>query len=95
MKRSNYFYAFLLLGIFALIIYGFLIQFWLMVGLIAFSCVFNFVIFLVKTKVDLPAATGKSAEEPVDFYNTGTRSTYYKTDYDTNYSTGRKVANAD
>lgn len=95
MKRSNNFYAFLLLGIFALIIYGFLIHVWLMIGLIAFSSVFNFVFFLVKTKVNIPAVNEKTAEEPIDFYNTGTRNTYYKTDYNIDYTAGRKVANAD
>lgn len=81
MKKSDYFYSVLLLGILALIIYGFQNYFWIMAALIAFSSVFSFVVFLVQTKIKLPAANQNAASEPIDFYKAGTRTTYYQTDY--------------
>ncbi|MVN21060.1 hypothetical protein [Mucilaginibacter arboris] len=96
MKRSNYFYASLLLGMLALIVYGFINYFWMMAGLIAFSSVFSFVVFLVQTHIKSPAANAEHQEEPIDFYKTGTRTTYYNTSTDTTYATGaRKAVNAD
>ncbi|MGI4021513.1 MAG: hypothetical protein ACRYFA_08415 [Janthinobacterium lividum] len=88
MKKSNYFYTFLLLGILAVIIYGFLNYFFVMVGLIAFSSVFSFVVFLVQTRVDVSAINENSEEKPIDFYKVNTRTTYY-------VSEQRKQANAD
>jgi hypothetical protein len=77
MKRIDYFYASIILGILALIVYGFLNYFGMMVGLIAFSSVFNFVVFLIKTKSTVPVAKETVAEKPIDFYTVGTRTTYY------------------
>lgn len=80
MKRSYYFYSIVLLGMLALIVYGFLNYFWMMAALIAFSTVFNFVFFLVQTKVKQSAANENYADKPIDFYKTGTRTTYYYTE---------------
>jgi preprotein translocase subunit SecY len=88
MKRSDYFYTFLLLGTIALIVYGFLNFFWTMVGLIALSSVFSFVVFLVQTRVKLPVANENFGEQPIDFYKTDTRTTYYMPEQ-------RKQANAE
>lgn len=88
MKRSDYFYTFLLLGILAAIVYGFINYFFVMIGLIAFSSVFSFVVFLVQTRVDLSAIDENAEEKPIDFYKVNTRTTYYVTDH-------RKQANAE
>ena len=77
MKRSDYFYTFLLLGMLALIIYGFQNYFWIMFSLIAFSSVFNFVMFIIQTRLKLPIAGENYADEPIDFYKADTRTTYY------------------
>lgn len=95
MKKSDYFYASLILGMLALVVYGFLNYFGIMVGLLAFSSVFNFVVFLIKTKVTVPVATKTVADKPIDFYTIGTRSTYYKTDDNSYKVESRKVVNAD
>ncbi len=51
-----------------------------MIGLIAFSSVFNFVLFLIKTRVKTPVANKNYADNPVDFYKTSNRTTYYQTE---------------
>lgn len=81
MKRSDYFYSVLLLGIVALIIYGFLNYFLIMAGLIAFSSTFSFVVFLIQTRIKTPIEDVKTGEQPIDFYKSGTRTTYYQTGY--------------
>jgi len=81
MKRSGYFYTFLLLATVALMVYGFLIYFWIMAGLMVFSSVFSFVVFLIQTRVKAPVANAKNSEKPIDFYKAGTRTTYYQSDY--------------
>lgn len=81
MKRSDYFYSVLLLGNLALIVYGLLNYFWVMAGLLVFSSTFSFVMFLIRTNVKSIAAQTKQEEEPIDFYKTGTRTTYYQGTY--------------
>jgi preprotein translocase subunit SecY len=88
MKRSDYFYTFLLLGTIALIVYGFLNFFWIMAGLIVLSSVFSFVVFLVQTRVKLPVENENHAEQPIDFYRTDIKTTYYVQEQ-------RKLVNAD
>lgn len=78
MKRRNYFYTVLLLGILALVIYGLINYFLIMIGLIAFSSVFNFVLFLIQTRVKPPVANKNYTDNPVDFYTTSKRTTYYQ-----------------
>jgi len=95
MKRSDYFYASIILGILALVIYGFLNHFGIMVALIAFSSLFNFVVFLIKTKAAVHSAAKNLVDQPIDFYNVGTRTTYYKNEYNKNYTPERrKTVNA-
>lgn len=77
MKKSDYFYSILFLGIAALIIYGFINFFWMMAGIIAFSSTLSFVIFLVQTYIKVPVADTKTLEEPIDFFKAGTQTTYY------------------
>ncbi|RYE36217.1 MAG: hypothetical protein EOP42_04175 [Sphingobacteriaceae bacterium] len=81
MKKSDYFYSVLFLGIAALMIYGFINFFWMMAGLIAFSSTFSFVVFLIQTNIKTPVADSKTLEEPVDFYQAGPQTTYYQMRY--------------
>lgn len=88
MKRLAYFYRILLLGIFALIVYDFLNYLWVMISLIAFSSVFSFVVFLIQTKTKPSIENKNHQEEPIDFYKTNSRTSYYITEQ-------RKQVNAD
>lgn len=78
MKRSDYFYSVLFLGILALIGYGFTIYFWIMAALIALSSTFSFVVFLVQTHLKTPVADAKTLQEPIDFYEAEPTLTYYQ-----------------
>ncbi len=60
-----------------------------MISLIAFSSVFNFVLFLIQMKSKSSAAKEDAGNETVDFYNAGTKTTYYQTD-----QSQQKLANA-
>ena len=91
MKSFYYFYSFLLLGILALLIYGFKNYTAVMTGLIALSSVLNFSIFLFKTqkKTVISAANAKDlSDDLIDFYKADTRTSYY-------IEEPRKQANAD
>lgn len=80
MKSSYYFYSFLLLGILGLLVYGFENYTGTMIGLIAFSSVFNFSIFLFKTQkktlINTESATD-FIDDSVDFYKVDNRTSYY------------------
>lgn len=80
MKRSDYFYSILLLAFLALGVYAFTYYFWIMAGLIAFSSVFSFVVFLIQTRVKLPEANENQVDNPIDFYTASDRTSYYVTD---------------
>ena len=80
MKISDYFYSILLLAFLALTVYGFTLYFWTMAGLIAFSSVFSFVVFLIQTRVKLPEANENRTDNSIDFYKNDNRTTYYLTD---------------
>ncbi len=81
MKKSDYFYSVFFVGIFALIIYGFINYFWMMAGLIALSSTFSFVVFLIQTRIKVPVADAKTLDEPVEFSNPENKITYYQMRY--------------
>ena len=77
MKRSKYFYVSAILVIAAVYVYAFLTYFWIMTAFILTSSLFSFVMFLVKTRITNPIANALYEEEPIDFYKTETRTSYY------------------
>lgn len=81
MKKSDYFYSVFFIGVFSLIIYGFINYFWMMAGLIVFSSTFSFLVFLIQTRIKTPVADAKSLEEPIEFYTAGSQTTYYQMRY--------------
>ncbi|RYE36776.1 MAG: hypothetical protein EOP42_02065 [Sphingobacteriaceae bacterium] len=81
MKKSDYFYSVFFVGIFALIVYGFINYFWMMAGLIALSSTFSFVVFLIQTHIKVPVADAKTLEEPIEFSKPESQITYYQMRY--------------
>lgn len=91
MKRSKYLYVLAILVIAAVYIYAILTYFWIMTAFIFTSSLFSFVMFLIKTRIAHPITDALYEQEPIDFYKTETRTSYYlnneKSYHDTNTDT--------
>lgn len=77
MKRFSYFYLFAILVVAATYAYLLLTYFWIMTAFIVASSLFSFMVFLVKTRVTNTVTDELHQEQPIDFYKTETRTSYY------------------
>ena len=77
MKRFSYFYLIAILVIAATYAYLLLTYFWIMTAFIVASSLFSFMVFLVKTRVTNAVTDELYQEQPIDFYKTENRTSYY------------------
>lgn len=78
LKKADYLYTVFLSLMLVLVVYGFINYFLIMVSLVALSCVINFVVFVVKTRIKKPIVLEQANTQPIDFYKTDSKVTYYE-----------------